>query len=133
LSKPDITWQAVYADHTANQYNPDGVQNSYDLLDRKGLTSFNLVNSKGETIVKVPLTVGAKLFYRMRIAFQQKSGSREMVYILGWQSPTDRHIWLVHQDGKVESFRNFAENSRWLYAPNFREYEKVRSIKPQIM
>ena len=134
LEEPEMetfVWQAVYQDKTVNQYNPDGSQNSYNTLNRDGLKTFNLITREGKTLASVPLAKDAKLFYRMRVAFQRKSGTQERIYILGWQSSTDRHIWIVYANGTVETYRNFVEDSRWLYAPIFREYEKVRTVKPQ--
>lgn len=116
----DLTWQAVYPDRVINQYNEDGTQNSYDGLDRNGMAAFCLVNGKGETVLTVPLSSTQKLFYRMRVALFVGSHTRERVYIVGWQTRSARHIWVVDSHGKVTSYENFEEKSQWLYSPQFR-------------
>ena len=120
-----LTWQAVYLDKTINQYNGDGSQNSYGLLNREGLTAFNLLDSKGNVVVTVSLDSTKKLFYRMRVALFVHSKARERVYIVGWHSADDRRIWVVDSKGNVKTFKNWKEKSQWLYPPQFYENEMV--------
>jgi len=122
----NLSWQAVYLDKTINQYNPDASQNSYDGLNREGMTAFNLVNDKGEVVVTVPLDLTKKLFYRMRVALLVGSHCRERIWLVGWRkSDGSMRVWVVDSKGKVKTYRNFREDSQWLYAPEFRSFEEV--------
>jgi hypothetical protein len=118
-----LTWRAVCPDKVINQYNADGTQNSYDGLERSRMTAFALVNGNGAVLVTVPLNATRKLFYRMRVALFVGSHSRERIYIVGWQSLSNRQIWVVDSVGQVKMFKDWIEKSQWLYPPHFRSYE----------
>ncbi|KXH76256.1 MAG: hypothetical protein AM326_03080 [Candidatus Thorarchaeota archaeon SMTZ-45] len=137
---PPLTWRATYNDGTVlSQYNPDGSKNSYNNLDREGLTAFELLNkATGQTIIVIHLDKGKKLIWRMRVALRLGYMTKQRVHLIGWQENKIlfrirnfaicrkvETICAIFGDGHIEVTGGFKKKHPWLYPVILREAEKL--------
>lgn len=116
-----LTWAAQYEDGTT-KFQVDitnGDKFAYENIDRDNLKAFTLLKGNLPVFRLIFDGDGQKLVWRRRVE-KNSNGETVIAHIVGKKG---RFICTVNQDGQAAVANNFKEGDRWLYPPQFKEFE----------
>lgn len=112
----EISWQAQLVNGVQTQKDTP-----YEQIDRDNLKAFNLI--KGDEVVfSVPFKdgQGKRLIWRRRVEMTP-GGEQTIVHIVGKKGG---FVAAVFENSFVLIDDNFSEENRWLYPPQYKEFER---------